>query len=87
MGHASGGLAVRRGLRVAKTDCTGPASVAASRNAGMQEVYKLAYDEYKVNGEVVFKINPRRGSHLIVMAAKLQKYPPYVVPIHAESDK
>ena len=78
-------LGARQGLRAAKADCTGQASLVANKKAGMQEVYKLAYDQYKINGEIVFKNAACSENYLTVVASRLQKYPPYVLPIHAAS--
>ena len=85
MMRASLELGAKHGVKAARAFCTGPASAAASRKAGMQEVYKLPYDKYKANGEVVFKKTPYRVSHLTVLTSRLQKYPPYSIPIYTES--
>ena len=85
MVRASLEIGAKQGLRAAKADCTGPASAAACRKAGMERVHLLAYDDYQVNGKVAFKDTPQRGSHLTVMAAKLQEFEPFVLPVHGES--
>nr|CAD7413849.1 unnamed protein product [Timema cristinae] len=87
--HAGRGLATkmlkasmcvgaRKGLLIAKGDCTGPVSLKACQKAGMVPIYKLPYEEYKVDNQVVFKgIN----SALVVVIAKIQTQDPFVQPL------
>ncbi|KAJ9578520.1 hypothetical protein L9F63_005249 [Diploptera punctata] len=73
-------LGAQNNFEFAKVDCTGPASAAASKKAGMQEVIKLSYDDYKIDGNIVFKKTPNRASHLTVLVCRLQNSHPYVLP-------
>nr|CAD7267820.1 unnamed protein product [Timema shepardi] len=71
-------VGARRGLLIAKGDCTGPVSQKACQKAGMVPIYKLPYEEYKVDNQVVFKgIN----SALVVVIAKIQTQEPFVQPL------
>ncbi|KAJ9585917.1 hypothetical protein L9F63_020425 [Diploptera punctata] len=79
-------LGAKRGLKYAKADCTGPASAAAAKKAGMEQIYRLAYDDFKLNDKIVFKNTAHRGSHLIVVATKLQDCEPYVLPVYPDSN-
>ncbi|PSN49018.1 hypothetical protein C0J52_06319 [Blattella germanica] len=81
--RASLELGSAQGVQAAKADCTGPASAGGCRRAGMVAVCKLPYDEYQVNGNIVFNSPP--GSYLSVMACRLQKTEPYVLPFHIPS--
>nr|CAD7609530.1 unnamed protein product [Timema genevievae] len=93
--HAGRGLATkmlkasmcvgaRRGLLIAKGDCTGPVSLKACQKAGMVPVYKLPYEEYKVDNQVVFKgIN----SALVVAIAKIQTQDPFVRPLNLPASR
>ena len=76
-------LGARHDFELAKADCTGLASAAACKKAGMEEIHKLFYDNYKINNTVVFKSTPNRGSHLTVVACRLQNCHPYVLPLHS----
>jgi hypothetical protein len=74
-----------RGFRAAKGDCTGAVSTRVCQRAGMVPVHKLLYDEYKVDGKVVFQNTPARGPALTVMAARLHNTEPYVRPLEEMS--
>ncbi|PSN36196.1 hypothetical protein C0J52_23323, partial [Blattella germanica] len=79
-------LGAQLGFKIAKSDCTGPASAAAHKKAGMEEIYKQKYDDYKMDGKIVFKDVPTRGSHIIVVACRLKDSPPYVMPLNLAID-
>ncbi|KAJ9585918.1 hypothetical protein L9F63_020426, partial [Diploptera punctata] len=78
-------LGAQNNFLFAKADTTSPVSAKVSMKAGMQEVYRVNYDEYKIDGNVVFKKTAKRPSHLTVVACKLQKCEPYVLPVSSST--
>ncbi|PSN33277.1 hypothetical protein C0J52_21082, partial [Blattella germanica] len=74
-------MALNESKVIAKSNCTGLASAAVHKKAGMEEIDKLDYDNYRINGKVVFRDVPTRGSYITIFACRLKDSPPYVMPL------
>ena len=48
-------IARDNGIKIMRVDCTSHYSARAIAKLGFQCIYTLKYEDYKVNGEVVFK--------------------------------
>nr|CAD7418732.1 unnamed protein product [Timema poppensis] len=72
------------GFRAAKADSTGPVSASVGQRAGLQTVFTLPYQDYKVNNKVVFE---GASGGLTVLAARLRNFPPYVLPVSGDKSQ
>jgi hypothetical protein len=72
-----------RSFRAARGDCTGAVSTRVCQRADIQAVHKLQYDEYKVDNKVVFQNKQKKK--LTVMAAQVQNWQNYVLPLEVLS--
>lgn len=51
-------IAKEKGCGFILVDCSSSYSAAAAERLGFENIYSLKYEDYKVDGEVVFKPDP-----------------------------
>jgi GNAT superfamily N-acetyltransferase len=64
-------LARQRGIKRRVTECTGQYSQAAAQRAGFKEVARLAYKDFRFEGEPVFARIGSPHTHLILYEKEL----------------
>jgi hypothetical protein len=65
------GLAKQQGYKLCVTECTGHFSQSAARRAGFREAARLAYADYRFDGQALFADIPAPHSHLVLFEKDL----------------
>jgi hypothetical protein len=65
------GLAKQQGYGLCVTECTGHFSQSAARRAGFREAARLAYSDFRFDGQPLFAGIPAPHTHLLVLEKEL----------------